>query len=396
VLAIAGPERAAKHPQIAVVLDRSASMAAGSRWQKAAATLWELLRGRKRAVLVLAGNAPEVLGPGPPGELLKALEARRPGDRNPDAEAALLAAARALPGAPTVWLGDQDPSATDAYLPVAGREENAGITHLGRDLLVLGHRGNAPRRVRVRVDGQVHELTLPARGFKTLPLAAGDRHQAEILTGDALALDDQSVYLRAQPRVRVTSDHPAILRLLALLEAKPDPRGGIAVIEGVPENPDRPTLAFAGEAEGTAVVADREAGHPFLTGAALLGEELAVPPPPGGGLAPIAVDAAGRGLIYSDGQSLYLPPIDTLADKPYFPVLVYNFFAPHLRAAKPLGADGVRRPGLRGGVAYVLENPEETLLPAGDPARPLAEGRRPLAPFFLLLAAALLLLESRL
>ena len=396
VLALAGPTRPARHPRLALVLDRSASMAAGKRWPNAKEEARRLLAGRKEVLVVLAGNAPEVLGPGPPEAVLKALETRLPGDRTADAQAALLAAARALPGAPVVWIGDRDPGKTEGYLPAGGREENVGITHLGRDALVLGHQGPAPREVRLRIDGEVHTLRLPATGFRTLALSPAPRHRAEILGEDALSLDDQSTYLQSRPRAAVETDHPALLRLLRLLGVEPSPRAAIRVLEGTPQNPDRPTLAFAREAIGSGVVADREAGHPFLAGAAILGERLAVPPPPGPGLAPIAVDDAGRGLIYSDGQSLYLPPIETLFDKPYFPVLVYNFFAPYLRAAKPLGADGVRRPGVRGGVAYVLENPEETLLPAGDPKRPLREGNASLAPLFLLLAAALMLLESRL
>jgi len=396
VLGLAGPEYRTKSPQVAVVIDRSASMAASGRWQKAKETARRLLEGRKEAALVLAGIAPEVLGPGAPEEVLKALESRVPGDQTTDVQAALLAAARALPGAPVVWIGDFDPKNTDAYLPVAEGGDNAGITHLGEAVLVVGHQGPAPRKVRLRVDGKPYTLRLPATGFRTLPLPPASRHRAEILDEDALDLDNASTYLRARPRVAVESSHPALLRLLRLLGVHPGKSGEIRVLEGTPQNPDRPTLAFAKKAQGTAVVADREAGHPFLTGAAILGERLAVPPPPGPRFTPIAVDEEGRGLIYSDGQSLYLPPIETLFDKPYFPVLVYNFFAPHLQAKKPLGTDGVRRPSVRGGVAYVLENPEETLLPAGDPARPLAEGRRPLAPLFLLLAAALLLLESRL
>jgi len=393
VLALADPRLPSPPQSLVVVLDASASMAAGERWQRAKARAQALLGKVPRAAAVRAGLRPETLGPGTGREISAALERWRPGDAGLDVAAALAAAGEVLPGAPVVWIGDRDPGPPAAYYPVGGGEENAGITRLTEDFLAVGHSGDGPAIRRVRVDGEIHELALPARGFRTLRLPPKRRHEARLLGEDALALDDASTYLRARPRVFLEVRHPALLRLLALLGARPDRAGALAIRVGTPrEPPERPTLFFAPGALGEAPVADREAGHPFLLGAALLGERLAVPPPPGAGFSPLAVDDAGRGLLWSDGRSLYLPPLETLVDWPFFPVLVYNFFAPHLREAKPLGTDGVLVP--KG--PYVLENPEETLLDHPPPARPLEAGTRSLAPALFLLAALLVLLESRL
>ena len=393
MLALADPRLPSPPQSLVVVLDASASMAAGERWQRAKARAQALLRKVPRAAAVRAGLRPEILGPGTGREIASALERWRPGDAGLDVAAALAAAGEVLPGAPVVWIGDRDPGPPAAFYPVGGGEENAGITRLTEDFLAVGRSGNGPAIRRVRVDGEVHELALPARGFRTLRLPPKRRHEARLLEEDALALDDASTYLRARPRVVLEARHPALARLLALLGARPDRAGALAIrVETPREPPERPTLFFAPGALGEAPVADREAGHPFLLGAALLGERLAVPPPPGAGFSPLAVDDAGRGLLWSDGESLYLPPLETLVDRPFFPVLVYNFFAPHLREAKPLGTDGVLVP--KG--PYVLENPEETLLDRPPPARPLEAGTRSLAPALFLLAALLVLLESRL
>jgi len=395
VAALAGPRFSAPPERLVVVIDRSASMAAGRRWEEAFGKAKNALEGVREAAVVLAGNRPEVLGPGSPQAVLEELGKQKPGDRESDAQAALKAAARALPGAPAVWIGDQDPGTAEAYLPVGSEEENAGIVRLGASFLVLGHQGPAPREIEFEVDGRHQKLRLPARGFRVLKLEAAERHRARIVGEDALALDDPSFYLRARPRVELGFDHPAVARLVGLLGLRPTSSGELRIVRAVPERPSRPTLFFAPKAQGLAVVADREAGHPLLRGAELLGETLPVPPPPPEPFHPLAVDEEGRGLVYSDGQSLYLPPVEALADKPYFPVLVYNFFAPYLRAARGLGEGGVRSPKIQGGVAYILENPEETLLPSGDPPRPLAKKPRDLGYALLLLVAAIWLLESR-
>ena len=393
VLALAGPRLPSPPQNLVVVLDASASMAADTRWQEAIAEAQRLLREASRAAAVRAGLRPETLGPGKGAEIADALEHWRPGDAGLDIAAALAAAAEALPGAPVVWIGDRDPGPPAAFHPVGGGEENAGITHLTEDFLVVGRSGNGPTVRKVRVDGEVHELVLPARGFRTLRLPPKRRHEVRLLGEDALPLDDASTYLRARPRVVLEVRHPALLRLLALLGARPGNTGALAIRIGVPaQAPEKPTLFFAPKALGEAPVADREAGHPYLLGAALLGARLAVPPPPGAGFSPLVVDDAGRGLLWSDGESLYLPPLETLVDRPFFPVLVYNFFAPHLREAKPLGTDGVLIPE----EPYVLENPEETLLRPPPPARPLETGTRSLTPALFLVAAILVLLESRL
>ncbi len=397
MLGLANPKLKAPPQRLIVVLDASASMAAGRRWEEAQARAAALLRRTPRAVVVRAGLHPEVRGPAPGKDLLRAVRAWRPGDAGTDVAAALAAASRALPGAPVAWIGDADPGPPAAFYPVGGKEENAGITRLAEDFLVLGHTGKGPVRRRVRVDGKVLEVRLPARGFRTLSLPPAPSHEVRLLEKDALTLDDQSAYLRARPAVAVKLQDPALFRLLTILGARVGTRGDLAVQAGTPtEPPPVPTLFFAKAAEGEAVVVDREAGHPLLLGTELLGERLPLPPPPGPGFAPLAVDSAGRGLVYSDGKSLYLPPLRALADRPFFPVLVYNFLAPHLRAAKPLGTDGVRAPRIRGGVAYVLEAPEETLLRPPPKPRPLAEGERLLGPLLWLAAAALVLLDSRL
>jgi len=219
-----------------------------------------------------------------------------------------------------------------------------------------------------------------------------------LLEGDALALDDQSFFLFKRPEVALFLDHPALRRLLAIIGARPGKRGEIEVRSETPTSlPEKPTLYFAETSLDWALVADREAGHPYLLGAELLGELLPVPPPPGERFFPIASDAEGRGIIYAGENALYLPPLEEIKDLPAFVVMVYNFFAPHLRAKKPLGADGVLTPGVKDGVAYVLENPRETLLPAGGEDRPPPLGGRfTLAPLFFLLAALALAAESRL
>ncbi len=393
MLALAGPRLPAPPPILVVVLDASASMAAGTRWQEAIAEAQRLLREAPRAAAVRAGLRPETLGPGKGAEIADALEHWQPGDAGLDVAAALAAAGEALPGAPVAWIGDTDPGPPAAFYPVGGGEENAGITHLTEDFLAVGHSGEGPSIRQVRVDGEVHVLALPARGFRTLRLPPKPRHEARLLGRDDLSLDDRSTYRKARPRVALEVKHPALLRLLALLGVRPGNTGALAIRIGVPTQvPEKPTLFFAPKALGEAPVADREAGHPFLLGAVLLGERLAVPPPPGAGFSPLAVDDAGRGLLWSDGKSLYLPPLETLVDRPFFPVLVYNFFAPHLRLAKPLGTHGVLTPG----DAYVLEKPEETLLRPPPPARPLETGTRSLSPALFLVAAILVLLESRL
>jgi len=120
-------------------------------------------------------------------------------------------------------------------------------------------------------------------------------------------------------------------------------------------------------------VADREAGHPFLLGTLLLGERLPVPPPPGPGFVPLAVDDAGRGLVYTDGQSLYLPPLSALVDRPFFP-------RPGLQLSRPPPAGG-EAPGR--GRGHDPGGPRGCRLrargPRGDPANAAAAGQAPRA-----------------
>ena len=83
----------------------------------------------------------------------------------------------------------------------------------------------------------------------------------------------------------------------------------------------------------------------------------------------------GVGLLYAAEGGLYLPPLVAIQDRPFFPLLVYNFLKPYREARTGLLA------------------PEETLLPtpeAGFLPRERGGGGR----LFALLAALVLLLEA--
>ena len=108
---------------------------------------------------------------------------------------------------------------------------------------------------------------------------------------------------------------------------------------------------------------------------ALLGEATPPPPPPKGPWRPLAEGEGGVGLLYAAEGGLYLPPLVAIQDRPFFPLLVYNFLKPYREARTGLLA------------------PEETLLPtpeAGFLPRERGGGGR----LFALLAALVLLLEA--
>ncbi len=400
ILALAGPWVRGPSPAVAVVLDASASMAAGQRWQKARAAARRLISRARRAVLVRAGRRVQSFGPAPGANLVRTLDTLRPGDRGADLLAGVAAARAALPGA-TVWVvSDAAPPAGTGYINVAGEEPNLGIVALEPGFLALGNAGPGARAAQVRVNGRPYRVTVPARGFAGVTLAETTRARAEIPGRDALPLDDRDDLLVRRPQVYAPGAGPGLARLLALLSAQPVPEkdAEVAILEATPASPpERPTLFFAPGSGGEAVVVDRDPADPLLLGSGLLGERLAVPPPPGPGFRPVALGPKGEGLIWRSGRSYYLPPLASLQNRPFFPLWVARFLHPFRYQKRPLGADGVWTPGVRNGAVYALEAPFETLLPRPRPSRaPPGSGRRPLGGALLLLAALALLAESRL
>ncbi|MEZ0347364.1 MAG: VWA domain-containing protein, partial [Thermus sp.] len=83
----------------------------------------------------------------------------------------------------------------------------------------------------------------------------------------------------------------------------------------------------------------------------------------------------GVGLLYVAEGGLYLPPLEALQDKPFFPLLVHNFLKPYREV----------RTGLLAPEETLLPTPEESFLPKTS-----GGGGR----FFALLAALVLLLEA--
>ncbi len=400
VLALARPWVAAPSREVALVLDASASMAAGDRWARARKIAAARLRGARRAVLVRAGLRPAVYGPARGRDLLKTLASLRPGDAGADLEAAVAAAHARLPGAPVVVVSDDAPPPGVGYRNVAAMEPNLGIVALGPGFLAVGNAGPGPRTATVRVNGRRYRVRVPERGFAGVAFPLAEAVGARLPGGDALPLDDRDDLVLHRVRVGLERKDPALLRALALLSAVPVPpgQGEVEARTGTPAGvPYKPTLFFAERAVGEAIVADRDPADPLLMGTGILGERLPVPPPPGAGFRPVALGPGGEGIVWRAGASLYLPPLSALAERPYFPLLVARFLAPFRHPKKPLGAGGVWVPGVRDGVAYALEAPFETLLPRPRPDRPSpARGRLPLFPGLVLLALFLLVLEGRL
>ncbi len=402
IAALANPWlRQTRPQQWVIVLDASASMAAGSRWARAIEQARAQLDKAQRAVVVRAGLNPTVFGPAPGRDLLATLDALRPGDAGADLALAIRTGQRQLPGAQMLLITDAPPppGLRTFYLNVADEERNVGITALRPGFVALGNTGPGLWRGSVKINGKPYPIEVPARGFAWRRIEASGDLVAALENGGDLGLDDRSFWIRAHPRIVLPQPRPALLRVFRLLDVRPVPRppAPLAVrIARPPKTPSIPTLYFTPEgAEGaTTTVVDRDPDHPALRGVRLIGSALPLPPPPPPGWKPIAVDGKGRGLIYANGPSLYLPPIESLASMPAFPVLVYNFLAPHLRAVRPLGTDGVLSPQVRANVAYVLESPGETLLP-GKAQSILPQGgeRRPIGSWFFVAAALVLGLE---
>jgi len=400
ILALAEPWARGAPPAVAVVLDASASMAAGQRWPKARAAARRILSRAQRAVLVRAGHRVQSFGPAPGIGLMHTLDTLHPGDPEADLWAGVAAARAALPEA-TVWVvSDAAPPPGTGYVNVAGEEPNLGIVVFKPGFLALGNAGPGPRTVRVQVNDRFYQVTVPEQGFAGLALPPTASAHAKILGKDALPLDDRDDLRLHRPRVYAPRPDPALARLLALLKAQPvaEKDAEAAILEATPTDPPkRPTLFFAPRNADWAVVIDRDPADPLLLGSGLLGERLAVPPPPGPGFRPVARGPKGEGLIWRSGRSYYLPPLESLQNRPYFPLWVARFLRPFRYPKRPLGADGVWTPGVREGVVYALEAPFETLLPRPRPDRPPPEsGLHPLGAFLLLLAALALLAESRL
>ncbi|KGQ22121.2 vWA domain-containing protein [Thermus filiformis] len=361
-------------PPLALVVDASASMAADeggrTRLDLAKERARSLLERAPEAVLVRAGATPSLLGQGAGVRLVPALMGLEAGNEGADLEAALALARSLLPHGAVVLVSDAPPPpGLNGYLGVGSPRENLGIVRVAPGFLALGNSAPRPLTARLEAGGRTYTLEVPARGYRGLELPT-PVFQARLLGKDALALDDRAGF--AWRRVGVWAPgHPALVRLLRLLDALPGDEVGMEI--GIPEAPPRrPTLFFAprGLGEGR-VLALRP--HPALEDLPLLGERLPVLPPPKG-WEKVAEDEGGRGLLYALGESLYLPPLDFLKDRPYFPALVYNFLRPYRE------------------VKSGLLLPEETLLPTPKESfLPRAGGSRV---GFLLLALLALLLEA--
>ncbi len=357
------------------VVDASASMAVReggrTRLDLAKERLLPLLERAPEAVLVRAGERPEAFGPAPGVALRGQLLALEAGDRRADLEEAM-ALGRRLLKAPVVVATDRPPPpGAEGYLGVGSPRENLGIVAVAPGFLALGNSANRPLVARVEVGGRVHEVLVPPRGFA--PLAdLPTSFAARLLGEDALPLDDEAAFgLR-----RLPVDYPrlpALERLFLLLGAVPG--GEVRVLIGVPEGlPDGPTLYLA-PSGGSPTPVLLTTPHPLLEGVALLGESLPPPPEPLGPWRPLAEGEGGVGLIYMAEGGLYLPPLPAVQDRPFFPLLVYNFLRPHRE------------------VREGLLSPEETLLPVpGESFLPQAPGG--LGGYLALLAGMVLLLEA--
>ncbi len=382
-LALAEPRVLLNRPgALVVVLDTSASMAATdvspSRLERAKALAHERLKASPQAVLVATGPTLQTFGPAPGRALLEALEGLQPQTSGADLAVAVARGRALLPGAPVLVITDQPPpSNSQGYLNVAGHGPNVGITAIGPGFVAVGNAGPGLWRGEVQVNGERYSLEAPARGYSSLEVAA-ETVSAQILSRDALALDNQARFTRRAVRVEVARPWPALERLLTLLGAQRGNPAEIAFAPGPPRSEPRLfTVFFAEEAAGSALVFDLERTLPYLRGAELVGYRLPIPPPPQApNWRPLATDQDGRALAWYHPNGLYLPPLQSLQDLPAFPVLMFNLVAP------------------RGEVYSGLLSPEETLLPRPHPDQPLPPSLTlALAPWLALLAAFLLVLE---
>ncbi|WP_298628897.1 VWA domain-containing protein [uncultured Thermus sp.] len=359
---------------LVLVVDASASMAARegakTRLDLAKERLLPLLERTPEAVLVRAGERPEAFGPAPgialKGRLLE-LEAQ---DREARLEEAI-ALGRRLLKAPVVVASDAPPPpGVEGYIGVGTPQENLGIAAVAPGFLALGNSAGRTLTARVEVGGKVEEVPVPPGGFARLEKLPST-FTARLLNGDALDLDDQASFGLRRPGV-VYPKAPALERLFLLLGTAPGDEVEVRI--GVPEGlPDRPTLYLAPQG-GNPVPVLATTPHPLLEGVALLGERLPSPPPPKGPWQPLAEGEEG-GLIFFSEKGLYLPPLAAIQDRPFFPILVYNFLRPYRE--------------VRSG----LLSPGETLLPTPGPSfLPKEQGGA--GRYLALLAAMVLLLEA--
>jgi Ca-activated chloride channel family protein len=357
------------------VVDASASMAARegtkTRLELAKERLLPLLERAPQAVLVRAGEEPRAFGPAPGVALRGRLLALEAGDRRADLEGGMALGRRLLRAPVVVATDGPPPPGAEGYLGVGSPRENLGLVAVAQGFLALGNSAQRPLTARVRVGEGTFQVEVPARGYARLE-GLPPSFSARVLNGGALDLDDAAAFgLR-----RLGVDYPplpALGRLFALLGAVPGDE--VLVRVGVPQGaPERPSLYLA-PSGGRPTPVLLTTPHPLLEGVALLGERLPPLPRPPAPWQPLAEGEGGQGLLYFAPKGLYLPPLEALQDRPFFPLLVYNFLRPYREA--PTG----------------LLAPEETLLPIPGasflPKAPGGAGR-----FLALLAALVLLLEA--
>lgn len=357
------------------VVDASASMAtregAKTRLDLAKERLLPLLERTPEAVLVRAGEKPEAYGPAPGIALrtqLLALEAR---DREARLEEAIALGRRLLKAPVLVATDGPPPPGAEGYIGVGSPRENLGIVAVAQGFLALGNSASRTLTARVEVGGRVKEVPVPPRGFarlEDLPPA----FTARLLNGGALDLDDEASF----GLKRLGVDYPplpALTRLFRLLGTTPGDEVRVRI--GVPQGlPDRPTLYLA-PSGGNPIPVLLATPHPLLEGVALLGERLPPPPPPPSSWRPLVEGEDGVGLVYFAEGGLYLPPLAAIQERPFFPLLVYNFLKPYREV----------RTGLLAPVETLLPTPGPSFLPPSQGGT----GR-----FLALLAALVLLLEA--
>jgi hypothetical protein len=373
VLALEDPPLAP--PPLVLVVDASASMAADeggkTRLDLAKERLLPLLERAPEAVLVRAGERPEAFGPAPGVALRARLLALEAGDRGADLEGAMALGRQRLKAPVVVATDGPPPPGAEGYLGVGSPRENLGLVAVAPGFLALGNSANRALLAQVEAGGKVREVQVPPRGFAPLP-GLPSTFTARLLGQDALPLDDEaSLALR-----RLGVDYPrlpALERLFRLLGAAPGEEVQVRI--GVPEGPPaRPSLYLA-PSGGSPTPVLLTAPHPLLEGVALLGERLPPPPRPQGPWRALAEGEEGVGLLYFAEGGLYLPPLSALQDRPFFPLLVYNFLRPYRE------------------VKVGLLAPEETLLPTPEKSF-LPKGQGGAGRYLALLAALVLLLEA--
>lgn len=360
---------------LVLVVDASASMkareGAKTRLDLAKERLLPLLERAPQAVVVRAGETPKAFGPAPGVALRDALLALEAEDRRADLEGAMALGRRLLKAPVVVATDGPPPPGAEGYLGVGSPQENLGLVAVDRGFLALGNSAQRPLTAEVELGGERLRAEVPARGYARLQ-DLPPTFAARLVGEDALALDDGAAFGLRRPGVDYPT-LPALARLFALIGVSPGRE--VLVRIGVPEGaPETPTL-FLAPRGGAPIPVLLTTPHPLLEGVALLGEALPPPPRPQGPWRALAEGEGGVGLLYVAEGGLYLPPLEALQDKPFFPLLVHNFLKPYREVRTGLLA------------------PEETLLPTPEasflPKTSGGGGR-----FFALLAALVLLLEA--